>query len=234
MPCEVSLMAHTPDAARVVAAAAKLCYSPSRAVDLFAGLDAEKARAFLARLRSSGHLSPFEHATFTFAVDGLSRVASHQLVRHRIASFSQQSQRYVTMGEPRAVMPESVASNDAARAEFERASAESYAAYERMVGSGVPKEDARFILPHGWETSLVVTMNARELHHFFSIRLCRRAQWEIRALASKMFALSHGAAPELFDHAGPSCVSRGECREERPCGRPYSGVEELLAEGASS
>lgn len=234
MSCEVSLMAHTPDAARVVAAAAKLCYSPSRAADLFAGLDAERTRSFISRLSSAGHLSPFEHASFTFAVDGLSRVASHQLVRHRLASYSQQSQRYVTMREPRAVMPPSIASNDAARAEFERARDESFAAYERMIAAGVPKEDARSILPHGWETSLVLTMNARELHHFFALRLCRRAQWEIRALASRMLALVHEAAPELFEGAGPACVSRGGCREEHPCGRPFSGIGELIAQGGQA
>lgn len=228
----VMLLASTPSAGRVVAAAARLCYSKSSAQDLFDGLDDEKAASFLARLRSSGHLSPFEHASFTFAIDGISRVASHQLVRHRLASFSQQSQRYVTMGDPRAVEPKSIADDEEAAKIFDEAVRASYSAYEKMVELGVPKEDARFVLPHGWETSLVVTMNARELAHFFSIRLCRRAQWEIRALAAGMLALALDAAPELFTIAGPSCLAEGACREERSCGRPFSSIEDLIEESA--
>ncbi|MDL2263496.1 FAD-dependent thymidylate synthase [Synergistaceae bacterium OttesenSCG-928-I11] len=228
MSCEVKLIAATADATRVVAAAAKLCYSASRASDLYDGLDADKVKNFLRQLRSVGHMSPFEHASFTFAIDGLSRVASHQLVRHRIASFSQQSQRYVTMGAPCAVVPDEIAKNPEATALFERAANESHAAYERLVAMGVPKEDARFILPHGWETSLVMTMNARELNHFFALRLCRRAQWEIRCLARKMLALVRESSPELFDPTGPSCVAEGRCREAHPCGQPYESVEALL------
>lgn len=230
MPCAVELIAHTTDPVRVVAAAAKLCYSPSSAACLFEGLQEDKASEFLQRLRSVGHLSPFEHASFTFAIDGLSRVASHQLVRHRVASYSQQSQRYVTMGAPRAVTPPSVAGNPEALSLWSERVEESFRAYERLVELGVPKEDARFLLPHGWETSLVMTMNARELNHFFSLRLCKRAQWEIRALAMKMLTLVHATARELFDPSGPSCVTEGKCREWHPCGEPYAGMEALLSE----
>jgi thymidylate synthase (FAD) len=211
-----------------VASAAKLCYSASRAADLFDGLDAGRIGEFLRKLRSMGHLSPFEHASFTFAVDGLSRVASHQLVRHRIASFSQQSQRYVTMGSPMVVIPPEIAGIPEASEIFEEQARSSYRAYERLVALGVPKEDARFILPHGWETSLMLSMNARELHHFFAIRLCRRAQWEIRRLAGKMLALVRAEARELFEVTGPSCVTEGRCREFESCGRPFAGVEELI------
>lgn len=228
MPCTVELIAHTTDPVRVVAAAAKLCYSPSSAARLFDGLHEDKASEFLQRLRSSGHLSPFEHASFTFAVDGLSRVASHQLVRHRVASYSQQSQRYVTMGATGAVTPPSVAENPEALSIWNERVEESFRAYEKLVGLGVPKEDARFLLPHGWETSLVMTMNARELHHFFALRLCKRAQWEIRELARQMLALAYAAARELFDPAGPSCVVEGKCGEWHPCGEPYAGMEALL------
>jgi thymidylate synthase (FAD) len=112
---------------------------------------------------------------------------------------------------------------------FEESVNSAYEAYEKMVSMGVPKEDARFILPHGWETSIMVTMNARELHHFFELRLCRRAQWEIRGIARRMFALVREIAPELFEIAGPPCVSAG-CREHDPCGRPLSCVEEVLSE----
>lgn len=228
MSLSVRLIAHTTDPVRVVAAAAKLCYSASPAADLFDGLDTEAARGFLQKLRSVGHLSPFEHASFTFSIDGLSRVASHQLVRHRIASFSQQSQRYVTMGAPKVIQPPSVSGSPEAAAIFAEQTAAAHDAYLRLVESGVPKEDARFILPHGWETSLVLTMNARELHHFFSIRLCRRAQWEIRALAREMLMLVLEAAPELFEPTGPACVAEGTCRELHPCGKPFPDRNALL------
>ncbi|MDR3254483.1 MAG: FAD-dependent thymidylate synthase [Synergistaceae bacterium] len=228
MACEVKLAAFTPDAARVAASAARLCYSASRASDLFDGLDSEKTGEFLLKLRKIGHLSPFEHAVFTFAIDGLSRVASHQLVRHRLASFSQQSQRYVTMGAQRVVTPPSVAAIPEAAAIFEEQANAAHAAYQRLAELGVPKEDARFILPHGWETSLMLTMNARELHHFFSLRLCRRAQWEIRFLATKMLALVRSCALELFDSSGPPCLTDGTCHEEHGCGRPYANIDELL------
>jgi thymidylate synthase (FAD) len=230
MPCEVRLASGTPDAARVVASAARLCYSASRASELFDGLDPERTAEFLRKLRSLGHMSPFEHAVFTFAVDGLSRVASHQLVRHRLASFSQQSQRYVTMGEPRIVTPPEIARLPEASEIFAAQTKAAHAAYERLVALGVPKEDARFILPHGWETSLMLTMNARELHHFFALRLCRRAQWEIRELARLMLSLVRAGAGELFDPAGPSCVTEDRCREAKSCGRPFADVDELLRE----
>jgi thymidylate synthase (FAD) len=228
MACEVRLVACTPEPARVVASAAKLCYSASPAADLFYGLDSKSIGEFLGKLKSYGHLSPFEHASFTFAVDGLSRVASHQLVRHRLASFSQQSQRYVVMGSPRAVMPPKIAEMPEAAEIFSEQLHSSYRAYERLVKLGVPREDARFILPHGWETSLMLSMNARELHHFFSLRLCRKAQWEIRGLARKMLALARGAARGLFEAAGPPCITGGRCREARSCGKPFEDIEELM------
>ncbi len=228
MPCTVELIAHTPDPVRVVAAAAKLCYSPSSAASLFGGLDGETVSKFLNQLRTSGHMSPFEHASFTFAVDGLSRVASHQLVRHRIASFSQQSQRYVTADALDIVTPSSISADSKAEEIFREHADAALRAYRRLIDLGVPREDARFVLPHGWSTSLVMTMNARELHHFFALRLCRRAQWEIRELAGRMLSLVCEAAGELFCRAGPSCVSDGRCGELKPCGQPYTDTEELF------
>ena len=227
MALNVRLIACTPEPARVVAAAAKLCYSASSALKLFEGLDEKEIRRFIGMLRGSGHMSPFEHASFTFAVEGASRVMTHQLVRHRVASYSQQSQRYVTMGTPRYVVPPEIDGSPEARAVFESAAREAYAAYERMISLGAPKEDARFILPHGWETSIMITMNARELCHFFELRLCRRAQWEIRKAAREMLSIAINAAPELFDTAGPPCVL-GRCRESNPCGRPYGSTCEVL------
>jgi thymidylate synthase (FAD) len=131
------------------------------------------------------------------------------------------------MGSLGCVIPPEVKLNPKARDIFEESAKRAFAAYKRMVSLGVPKEDARFVLPHGWETSIIVTMNARELRHFFELRLCRRAQWEIRKVARAMLALSIGEAGELFESAGPPCVS-GPCRERKTCGRPYGGTEEVL------
>jgi thymidylate synthase (FAD) len=227
MSLNVQLIAYTNDPVRVVASAAKLCYSASSLVELFEGLDGKNVRKFLSILRDSGHMSPFEHASFTFAAEGLSRVTTHQLVRHRIASYSQRSQRYVTMDRPACVMPPEVEQNAEARVVFERARDDAFAAYEKLVALGISAEDARFILPHGWETSIVVTMNARELLHFFELRLCRRAQWEILETARLMLARVYGVAKELFEGAGPSCIA-GFCKEHRSCGMPYGSTEEIL------
>lgn len=229
MAIVVNLMAATPEAAKVVAAAAKLCYSASGAADILDGLTPEKTASFLKMLREAGHLSPFEHASFTFAADGLSRVCTHQLVRHRLASYSQQSQRYVGVDEITCVVPPKVASNAEALKLYEEQMRSAWKCYRGLIGLGVDKEDARFILPHGAETKIVITMNARELHHFFSVRLCRRAQWEIRELARQMLLAIRGVSPEIFNLAGPSCVTQGQCNEAHPCGTPYNDMEELLA-----
>ena len=227
MGLTVKMIAHTTQAERVVAAAAKLCYSASPVGELFDGLDGERIGGFLAKLRASGHLSPFEHAGFTFAVEGVSRVATHQLVRHRIASFSQRSQRYVATRDTNCVVPPEISQNEEAARVFGESAAASQAAYEKLSALGIPREDARFILPHGYETAIIVTMNARELLHFFGLRLCRRAQWEIRGVARMMLSLAASEAPKLFDDAGPSCV-RGACAERDSCGKPYKNMEEVL------
>lgn len=229
MSVYVKLIAATPNADKIVAAAAKICYSPSGAQKILEGLDDTKTASFLKMLREAGHLSPFEHACFTFAIEGLSRVATHQLVRHRMASYSQQSQRYVEMTGCGCIVPKSVQERPEALEVFNGQAEAAQDAYRRLVDMGIPKEDARFILPHGAETRLVVTMNARELHHFFALRLCRRAQWEIRETAKEMLKAVREAAPQLFSLAGPSCVTDGKCGEAHSCGRPYGGIEEMLS-----
>ena len=227
MNCKVSLLSYTPDPDRVVLSAARLCYSDISANDLFRSHDLKNPEKTISDLRQSGHLSTFEHASFTFAIDGISRVASHQIVRHRIASFSQQSQRYVKMNETEVVTPESVLCNPEALKLFQEQVERSHDTYIKLINLGVPPEDARFILPHGWETKLVLTMNARELHHFFSLRTCRRAQWEIHELARRMLLLVRGVSPLLFNIAGPKCLTSG-CEEARPCGKPYKDLDNLL------
>ena len=222
-------MSYTPEPDALVAAAARICYRDVTAGELLHGEEQKLSEGLIADLFRSGHLSTFEHVSFTFGIDGLSRVASHQLVRHRVASFSQQSQRYVKMSpDPESVViPPSVSETPEALRLYTEAVKTSQETYRALIEAGIPKEDARFILPHGHSTRLVMTMNARELHHFFSLRLCRRAQWEIHELARKMLILCRGKAPVLFGKAGPSCIY-GKCNETRNCGKPYRDMEDLL------
>ena len=175
---------------------------------------------------SAGHTSTLEHASYTFAVDGVSRALTHQLVRHRIASFNQQSQRYVKFTDGLAtVKPESVAANEETNAVFDEAIVAAIEAYEKLLAAGVPAEDARYLLPNAAETKIVITMNVRELLHFFSLRCCNRAQWEIREMAHRMLELAKPTAPFVFMDAGAPCI-RGNCPEGKmTCGNPYPRVK---------
>ena len=212
----VTLLACTPGADAICAAAGRSCYSERPSADLLEEGGAEKA---LSRIVGMGHHSVVEHAVFTFSVEGVSRALTHQLVRHRIASFSQQSQRYVPLMEPTYVVPPTVAADPAALELYEGAVRAVWEAYGRLAGA-VPAEDARYLLPNGCTTNITVTMNARELLHFFSLRCCGRAQWEIRELAERMLAICTEASPAIFRDAGPPCA-RGPCPEGRlSCGRP--------------
>lgn len=214
----VQLLTHTPDPEQVVAAAARLCYSDASISQLLERAP-EQAPKLLRKILDMGHLSVLEHASFSFGIEGISRACSHQLVRHRIASFSQQSQRYVSHESPfEAVIPESVADQPELAARFARHLAATHELYRELLAAGIPAEDARFVLPNAAATKLVLTMNARELHHFFALRCCRRAQWEIRAMAREMLRLAKQAAPLLFADAGPGCL-RGACPEGKmTCG----------------
>ena len=217
---DVTLLAYTPEPEKTVAAAARLCYSPLSGSELLEHLDEEQVQEFLTRLISQGHESPFEHASFTFSIDGVSRALSHQLVRHRIASFSQKSQRYVTEDGFAYVMPPSIASNKEHKHAFEQLMYEIMRQYSAFLSSGIPAEDARFILPNATATNLMLTMNARSLHNFFRLRCCRRAQAEIRQLAQLMLTEVKKVAPGLFTKAGPSCIAEGICHEGKmTCGQ---------------
>ena len=220
----VELLYHTPEPERAVATAARLCYAPVGAAELMETLSEERIRTVLTTILRSGHLSTLEHASYTFAVDGISRACSHQLVRHRLASYNQQSQRYVTFKEePEFILPQSVA-EAGAQEEFEQAVRDAFAAYDKLVKLGVPAEDARYLLPNACETKIVITMNIRELLHFFSLRCCNRAQWEIREMACRMLELARPTAPFIFQAAGPGCV-RGACPEGAMCcGQPWEEV----------
>ena len=217
---QVKLLRYTPEPEKTVAMSARLCYSPIGAAQLEEKITDEQAAKLVRKLVEMGHFSTLEHVTFTFAIEGVSRVLTHQLVRHRIASYSQQSQRYVKEHDFETILPLSIAARPAEREKFEKLMSEIRTLYTEWTEMGIPAEDARYILPNAAETKIVVTMNVRSLYNFFSLRCCTRAQWEIRALAEKMLAEVKKVAPVLFEKAGPSCVTDGICTEgAMTCGR---------------
>ena len=223
---KVELLFHTPDPERAIATAARLCYAPVGATELLETMPEDRVEKVLNTILSSGHFSTLEHASFTFAIEGVSRALTNQLVRHRVASFNQQSQRYVKFKDSiETIKPSSIAENATANEIFDTAIAQVTEAYKQLLSLDIPAEDARFLLPNAAETKIVVTMNARELHHFFSLRCCNRAQWEIRELAWAMLDLVKPIAPRVFAHAGAPCVS-GPCPEGKmSCGNPYPKAE---------
>jgi thymidylate synthase (FAD) len=214
---KVVLLAYTQNAEAICAAAGRSCYSEEPSASLLGIKDPGKT---LGNIVDMGHHSVVEHAVFTFSVEEVSRALTHQLVRHRIASFSQQSQRYVRMKDPTYVTPETVKADPKALAVYDETMETIWEAY-RKLSETIPAEDARYLLPNGCTTNITITMNARELYHFFSLRCCERAQWEIRYLAEKMLALCREASPVMFSEAGPPCV-RGPCPEGKlSCGHPH-------------
>ncbi len=221
----VTLIRHTLSPEEVVALSARLCYSRATVDDLARRVSGSDQTAFIERIMDMGHESVLEHCSFTFAMEGVSRVLLAQLTRHRLASFSVQSQRYVSYasGFNYILPPQIEALGEEAAAEYARQMDQMHAWYlgwqEKLQRGEGGNEDARFVLPGACETRLIVTMNARELRHFFSLRMCSRAQWEIRAVATEMHRLCMEIAPMLFADAGPGCL-RGRCPEgEKTCGR---------------
>lgn len=249
----VQLLAYTPEPEKVVAAAAKLCYSNASIDELLAGLTPEKCRDFVEMLAAMGHESPTEHVSFTFAIEGVSRALLAQITRHRIASYSVQSQRYVRLDDFARVIPPEIKADPQAKEAFEAAMQSQAEHYQKITGilkekhkaaflaEGMEEkaaaraaekkaiEDARFVLPNACDTKMIVTMNARSLQNFFHHRCCNRAQWEIRALADEMLRLCIGVAPSLFAKSGPSCVA-GHCPEGKmSCGRAAEMREKYAA-----
>ncbi len=228
---EVKLLRHTPEPEKTVAMSARLCYSPIGAAQLEEKMTDEQAAKLVRKLVSMGHFSTLEHVTFTFAIEGVSRVLTHQLVRHRIASYSQQSQRYVKEHNFETIMPPTIAARPEAKEKFLKLMQEIQDLYNELTEQGIPAEDARYVLPNAAETKIVCTFNVRSLLNFFSLRCCSRAQWEIRQLAEKMLAECKKVAPVLFENAGPTCVSEGICREgEMSCGRLQAILAQKTAE----
>lgn len=240
----VQLLAYTPEPEKVISTAAKLCYANSNIDDLQDGLTDEKVKSFVEMLMSMGHESPIEHVTFTFGIEGISRACSHQLVRHRLASYSQQSQRYVTMTDFDYVTPPVISDDSELNSLYENIMNDLASKYNELqnaitnkvankyidtgmdekkakqLASKIANEDARFILPNACTTKIIVTMNARSLFNFFGHRCCNRAQWEIREVAEQMYKLVYDIAPTLFSKTGPHCVSSGKCPEGKmTCGK---------------
>ena len=240
---EVKLLAYTPQPEKTVACAAKLCYAAADIDTVYEGLTEEKTASFLEMLGSIGHESPIEHASFTFSIQGVSRSLLAQITRHRIASYSVQSQRYVKENAFEFVLPPEIEAIPAAKEEFLRAMEEDQKHYENLTALLKEKhrrellaqgedeksanrkaekkaiEDARFVLPNACATKMIVTMNARSLANFFRHRCCNRAQWEIRALAVEMLKEVKAVAPHIFEKAGPPCL-RGNCPEGKmSCGK---------------
>lgn len=223
----VKLLSYTPGAEKLTAMGAKLCYSPSCIDDIADGLTEDKAAAFIEKIIDIGHLSTIEHASFTFGIEGISRTLLAQITRHRMASFSVQSQRYVSYSENgfSYIVPptiQALGTDAVSKYHVQMQTMQCwYDEWRLALGEKGEKanQDARFVLPGACETKMIVTMNARELLHFFSLRCCNRAQWEIRALAWHMLKLVCEVAPALFTTAGPSCV-RGKCSEgAKTCGQ---------------
>lgn len=221
----VKLIRYTPAPEELIAMAGKLCYSAADLDDLGEGVAEKDQTKYLSRLSEMGHYSTFEHASFTFGIEGVSRSLLAQITRHRIASFSVQSQRYVALGDDEngfdyVVPPRIAALGEEAADEYRAQMAQMnvwYQTWRKRLGTGeASNEDARFVLPNAAATRMLVTMNARELLHFLSLRCCNRAQWEIRSVAWQMLALAYEAAPALFGKAGPGCL-RGACPEGKKC-----------------
>lgn len=272
---KVKLIAHTPEPDKVVSMAAKLCYSKVGVEDIEEDLTDEKVEKFLNHLVSIGHESPVEHVTFTFAIEGISRACSHQIVRHRLASYSQQSQRYVKLDQFEYIIPPAIAEDEILKEFYIKQMKTSQEAYDVLVDSLMDKiffkeyrhllenykqelidyedkyhpdtteldllreykpniyskiekqaiEDARYVFPNACETKIVITMNARSLLHFFNVRCCNRAQWEIRQMADEMLRQCKEVAPILFKKAGPDCTY-DKCGEGNMCcGNPRKPEE---------
>ncbi len=250
----VELLQYNPDCEKIVAAAAKLCYSSSEIDGILNGLDKEKTVAFIDRLMSMGHESPIEHISFTFGIEGVSRSLLAQFTRHRIASYSVKSQRYVNEGKFEYITPPEIENDPEAKKLFEEAMEDDLKKYneisdilfkkhyDKMIADGISEkkaknaaekkaiEDARYILPNACETKMIATFNARSLLNFFNHRCCERAQWEIREMACRMLMLVKEAAPTIFKYAGPSCVA-GPCPEgAMSCGKALEKRKLFLGE----
>lgn len=210
----VKLLRSTADAELLVGTAAFTSTKSGSPAENLEKINLETAKRVIEQVTAYGHASVLEHASFTFSIEGVSRAMTHELVRHRIASYTQQSQRYVAYNTSESyVSPKSIEDNQGAKRMFDDALNKVSETYRALLEMDIPKEDARFVLPNAAKTNIMVTMNARELRHFFNLRCCARAQWEIREVAVEMLRQAKKTAPSLFENSGPSCVELGFCPE---------------------
>jgi len=210
----VKLIGYTPNPEKLPAMAAKLTHSKTKPEDLDKSSDFELSK-ILEHVMKLGHNSVVEHTSFTFAISDVSRSLTHQLVRHRIASYAQQSQRYVNLNEPNYVIPPKIQKDNSMKQAYEKTMSEIWDQYNKLLEMGIPAEDARYVLPNATCTNIFVTMNARSLLNFFELRCCLHAQWEIRNLANRMLQEVKKVAPTIFKKAGPSCKTKGICPENK-------------------
>lgn len=243
---KVTLLTNTPHPEATIAAAAKLCYSNKSIDEIMTKLSDDGAEEFIDKLMSLGHASPIEHVAFTFGIEGISRSTSLQLVRHRIASYSQKSQRYVSESQFGYIIPPSIENNPDTKDRYEKlmtyiqneydAIRDELIKYHMTYGWNIDEktaekmanEDARYVLPNACETSLIMTMNVRSLFNFFKLRCCNRAQWEIREMATEMYRICYKVAPNIFKYAGPSCVTTRRCSEGKmSCGQSTDKMREF-------
>lgn len=210
----VKLVGYTSSPEKLPAMAAILTHSKIKPEDL-EKTPKKKQSVVLNQVMALGHTSVIEHASFTFAISDVSRSLTHQLVRHRIASYSQQSQRYVNLNEPNYVIPPSIEKNAKTKKAYEETMEAIWVHYNKLLGLEIPAEDARYVLPNATCTNIMVTMNARSLLNFFELRCCLHAQWEIRLLANKMLREVKRVAPMIFRNAGPSCTTKQMCPEHK-------------------
>jgi thymidylate synthase (FAD) len=210
----VKLIGFTPDPEKIPAMAAKLTHSTAKPEELNKSSEKE-LKNVLEHVMNLGHSSVVEHACFTFAISDVSRSLTHQLVRHRIASYSQQSQRYVNLKIPNYVIPPTIAKNKKMKQAYEETMKRIWKEYNKLLEMKIPAEDARYVLPNATCTNIIVTMNARSLLNFFELRCCLHAQWEIRALAQQMLKEVRKVAPTIFKNAGPTCKTKQICPEHK-------------------
>lgn len=210
----VKLIGFTPNPEKLPAMAAKLTHSKTKPEDL-ENNSKQELDLILDQVVGMGHTSVVEHATFTFAISDVSRSLTHQLVRHRMASYSQQSQRYVNLKEPNYVTPPKIAKNSSMKKAYDKTMGNIWSEYNKLLELGIPPEDARYVLPNATCTNIIVSMNARSLLNFFELRCCQHAQWEIRELANRMLKEVKKVAPIIFKNAGPMCKSRKICPENK-------------------
>lgn len=218
---KISLLRSTEKPETMVAIAARLCYSPASVSELLDEMGKKEINKLVRFVIKSGHLSTTEHISFTFAIEGVSRALTHQLVRHRVASYNQQSQRYVSFRDNfEYVIPPQIKKDISIKKRYDELIKNTHELYKNLIDLGIEAEDARYLLPNASETKIIVTMNGRELLHFFTVRCCNRAQWEIREMAINMLKKVKKVAPTVFENAGPNCL-RGPCPEGKfKCDNP--------------